>query len=271
MLPFLGGLSALAAWRLHERLAVQALVAPVEKGVPAKAGAGTMGGAPAGGTAALGAAVGAAGDAQQEGALREAQGALAQSEAALAALRDELREAREQARRAVAHATDRRITATQRHRFLTASEPRPKGPVGITIIEGDAEVKDYAEQLRDLLIAAGYDVSDEFGTINLHGTSLMGLRVGAFSKESAPPHALPLAGSFIDSDIPAVPVINQQVAPGRVDLTVGSNPAAHTEDAEVLPSGPPEPVATPPPKPVPTPSATPGTPISRKKKAAPVS
>ena len=157
--------------------------------------------------------------------------------------REDLKQSEIRARSTAAHAADRKITLAQRQRFLADCKSRPKGPVGMTIIADNQECENYAKLLRNLLVEAGYDVSPEFSTITLHNESLVGLRVGAFSKDTAPEHALPLAASFIDSDIPAFPVVDRRVPAGRVEITVGTNPATAVD--QLPPAAPPTPAATP--------------------------
>lgn len=239
VLPILGGLSAVAAWKLSARVEPIRAAATPKPATPAPAN-------------------------PLPETLRFTQAALREAETALQASREELRTAREQAQRVIAHAADRRITAKQRQHFLETSAKLPKGPISITLVENDAEARQYGEQLQELLDAAGYEVNDEFGAIKLHGKTLVGVRVGAYSNQAAPSHALPLAGCFIDCDIPALPVVNQQVAPGMVDIMVGTNPAAAAaeEDLIVISKS-----ATPaPPHPTPTPVAVEATPKSKSRK-----
>jgi hypothetical protein len=270
-LPILAAISALAAWKLNDRLSRHRLLAAspgdhmwtphsaVDTGAETKK--------------AL---------AQAETVLRKTQDALHKTE-------DELQQTKERAGKAIAAAGQRHITPTQKQRFLAVCRNRPVGAVGISAIDGDPESKAYAEQIRELLEDAGYDVGDELGSIRLRQDTLIGLRVGVYSKESAPSHALPLAANFIDADISAFPVINQRVPTGAVEVTVGTNPAAMNDDApappeptkqpaeEPAPSAPvtlpfavatPVPVPTPMPAPTPVKIATP-IPVSKEKKEKP--
>ncbi len=146
--------------------------------------------------------------------------------------------------------SDRRGGAAARHpasegAFHQGGADRPVGPVGISAIDGDPESKAYAEQIRDLLEDAGYDVGDELGSIRLRQDTLIGLRVGVHSKETAPLHALPLAANFIDADISAFPVINQRVPAGAVEVTIGTNPAAMNDDLPAAPAPAKEPAEEP--------------------------
>jgi len=224
LLPIAAALSATVAWKLHDHLG---------KGAPA----------PSPAVAAVAPPTSVENSTDLQAALRATQAALQRTEAALQQAREDLKASELRTQNAVAHAADRKITPAQRQRFLVASKLRPKGPVGITIIADNPESENYGTLIRKLLVQAGYDVSPEFSTITLHNESLVGLRVGAFSKETAPPHALPLAASLIDSDIPAFPVVDRRVPEGRVEITVGTNPAGAPED--FLPPSPSS--STPPP------------------------
>lgn len=227
-LPILAALAALAAWKLNDRLSRTRL--------PSASGEIHLW------TPNL------ATEAETKKALENArtvliktEDALHKSEDALQKKEAELQETRAQAAKAVAAAGQRHITPNQKQRFLTASANRPVGAVGISAIDGDPESKAYAEQIREMLEDAGYSVGEELGAIRLRKDTLIGLRVGVFSKETAPSHALPLAANFIDADISAFPVINQRVPTGAVEVTVGTNPAAMNDDIP-LPAPAPAPV-----------------------------
>jgi hypothetical protein len=257
-LPILAAISALAAWKLNDRLSRQRPLA----GAPGN----HMWTADLATESATKKAL-----AETETVLRKTQDTLHQTEDVLHHTKDELQQTKgdlqqtkEQAAKAIAAAGQRHITPAQKQRFLSAGAGRPVGPVGVSAIDGDPESKAYAEQIRDLLEDAGYDVGEELGSIRLRRDTLIGLRVGVYSKESAPLHALPLAANFIDADISAFPVINQRVPAGAVEVTVGTNPAAMTDDvpaaparAKPLPEEPAPPLITPPPIATPIPVPTP--------------
>lgn len=249
-LPILAAVSALAAWKLNDRLG---------RLRPPTGASGTHIWTP-----------NLATEDETRRALENARAMLIKTEDTLHKTADtlhkketELQETKEQAAKAVAAAGQRHITPNQKKRFLAASAARPVGPVGISAIDGDAESKAYAEQIRELLEDAGYDVGDELGAIRLRKDTLIGLRVGVYSKETAPSHALPLAATFIDADISAFPVINQRVPSGAVEVTVGTNPAAMNDDLPAAPAAvkplpeDPAPVTPPIATPVPVPAAPP--------------
>jgi hypothetical protein len=237
-LPILAAISALAAWKLNDRLTRQRQAA----------------GSP--GTHLWSSNAPVQVEAETKKALEQAETVLRKTQEALHKTEDELQETKERATKAIAAAGQRHITPAQKQRFLAVSAKREVGPVGISAIDGDPESKAYAEQIRELLEDAGYDVGEELGSIKLRQDTLIGLRVGVYSKETAPAHALPLAANFIDADISAFPVINQRVPPGSVEVTVGTNPAAMNDD---LPAAPPpvnEPANGPAEEPAPAPPAT---------------
>ncbi|HEV7403639.1 MAG TPA: hypothetical protein VGO11_11955 [Chthoniobacteraceae bacterium] len=267
-LPILAAVAALAAWKLNDRLSrrPQLAVSPDRH------------------TWTPNPAV----EAETSNALQAAETVLRKTQDALHKTEDELRQTKQEAAKAIAAAGQRHITPAQKERFIKASRDRPVGPVGISAIENDAESKAYAAQIKELLEDAGYDVGEELGVIRLRQDTLIGLRVGVLSKESAPLHALPLAANFIDADISAFPVINQRIPAGAVEVTVGTNPAAMNDDLPPAPAPAKEPakgpaedpapalpfaVATPARVPAPLPSPTPvkiaTPPDSKEKSGAP--
>jgi hypothetical protein len=245
-LPILAAISALAAWKLNDRLSRHRQLAgspdnhmwtpngPVDIEAETKQ--------------AL---------AQTETALHNTQDRLHYTEDSLRKMQEELQQTKEKASKAIAAAGQRHITPAQKQRFLAVCRNRPVGPVGISAIDGDDESKAYAEQIRDLLEDAGYDAGDVLGSIKLRQDTLIGLRVGVYSKESAPAHALPLAANFIDADISAFPVINQRVPAGAVEVTVGTNPAAMNDDVPATAAPVKEPAKGPAEDPTPVPTVTP--------------
>lgn len=237
-LPILATISALAAWKLNDRLSRYRLPAPM----------------PGNHLWTPNPAV----EAETKQALETAEVVLRKTQETLHKTEDELQKTKESATKAIAAAGQRHVTPHQKERFIKVAADRPVGPVGISAIDGDAESKAYAEEIRDLLEDAGYNVSDQLGAIRLRQDTLIGLRVGVHSKETAPLHALPLAANFIDADISAFPVINQRVPAGAVEVTIGTNPAAMNDDVPVAPAPAKEPAEDPaPPAATPKPSATP--------------
>jgi hypothetical protein len=240
-LPILAAITALAAWKLNDRLRANrqpAISHGSQVALPHSAP-----------------------DAETKQALEAAETVLRKTQDALHKTEDELKETKERATKAIAAAGQRHVTPHQKERFLKVCADRPVGRVAISAIDGDPESKAYAQQIRDLLEDAGYDVGDELGSIRLRQDTLIGLRVGVHSKESAPSHALPLAANFIDADISAFPVINQRVPSGAVEVTVGTNPASMNDDLPAAPPAAKEPAEEPvlPPAFTPKPSATPAT------------
>ena len=238
-LPILAAITALAAWKLNDRLRGIRQPALSHGSQAALASSGP--------------------ETETRKALVNTETVLRQTQEALHKTEDELKETKEHATKAIAAAGQRHVTPHQKERFLKVCADRPVGPVAISAIDGDPESRAYAQQIRDLLEDAGYDVGDDLGSIRLRQDTLIGLRVGVHSKESAPSHALPLAANFIDADISAFPVINQHVPSGAVEVTVGTNPAAMNDD---LPAAPPAgepaaPIFTPKPSATPTVAPTP--------------
>lgn len=134
----------------------------------------------------------------------------------------ELQEARARAEDALARQQGRTITVQQREAFLAAATLKPKGPVTVIPLMGNAESTQYGQQLADLLRAAGYKV--ELGGMMPMDSTPTGTGLTVRRGERYPPHTDGLEAAFREAGIPVGRGFNGLQNPNTLGLVVGAKP-----------------------------------------------
>jgi hypothetical protein len=154
---------------------------------------------------------------------------------------DELKDARDAVRQAqvtAAEATARdaqerstRLAEQQKPRQLAAQEAAllrqalaniPKGEVVITAAMADAESERFAQQIYDLLLAAGW--TPKGVDLSMWMPTPTGIFVAVRDGQSPPPHAGPLQAALQRAGVTAPGVVVPDTAEGTVEIRVGVKP-----------------------------------------------
>ncbi len=115
----------------------------------------------------------------------------------------------------------RTLSSEQRAKLIDALSRIPKGPVEFLHVEGDHEAFDFAEQVRDVLQKAGWDVGER--TIML-GVNVVGTLIVVHDAQSAPPYAGALQKAFASASLDLVGTLDGKLPQSRVRIIVGHKP-----------------------------------------------
>jgi hypothetical protein len=134
----------------------------------------------------------------------------------------QLQEARERVDDALAKQQARIITAQQREAFLATAINKPKGPITVIPLTGNLESNQYAQQLADLLMAAGYKV--EMSSMLPMDSLPTGTGLTVKRGEHYPPHTDGLEAAFGLAGIPVGRGFNGLQNDNTLGLVVGAKP-----------------------------------------------
>ena len=115
----------------------------------------------------------------------------------------------------------RSITPEQTQSFIAELSAIPKGKVVVYIYNQDAEIAQYANQIKSVLTSAGFDTSKIVGVAIGSSFTPTGVIMVVKSKDNLPPFALPLQIAFTHIGIEAKGAIDPGLTEGDIKIVVG--------------------------------------------------
>ena len=116
---------------------------------------------------------------------------------------------------------NRVILREQQDAFVSSLANAPKGKAIVCIFNQDAEIETYANQVRDMVTAAGYDSEDRVEPDIGSKSSPVGIFILIKDASAQPPFAGPLQRAFKKIGIDAQGDVDPSVPDGVVKIVVG--------------------------------------------------
>jgi hypothetical protein len=121
--------------------------------------------------------------------------------------------------------TPRTISESQRTRFIEALKAAPKGKVSVwSFMNADPGTIQYANQVRDMVVAAGFDSGIMVGMSMGGGPIPVGSGIAVRAETNQPPFAGAVQRAFADVDIPLQGVVDHKVPSDEVRVIIGLKP-----------------------------------------------
>lgn len=118
----------------------------------------------------------------------------------------------------------RRISAAQRARLVSILSHAPKGKVFLICVLGDREGKTFANDINEVMKAAGWPGDDDLKQQIFSGGGPVGIAIIVRDAKTAPAYAGALQQAFFSVGIPLAGVENPELEEGRINLIVGAKP-----------------------------------------------
>ena len=152
--------------------------------------------------------------------LIETEGRLAQAQKAADDASAQVKQLEEKQRQRV-------ITAAQKAAFITATAHTPKGPIAVEILLGGPECLAYADQIREMVAAAGFESGAKVGQGLAGPPSAQGIIMWARDGSKLPPFTGDVLNALVaiglDLQTHADPN-NQHIPEKGLLITVGTKP-----------------------------------------------
>ena len=138
----------------------------------------------------------------------------------VAALNDEAAKARLRVAELETKLRHRQIRSEDRQKFVALLANAPKGKVEVTFSMGAGdEIADYAEQIRRMIGAAGYDVGRACGFVQAPIPKVMG--IGVWNATNQPPFAGQMQAALKAIGIDTIGYVNSRLRTNQVQVFVG--------------------------------------------------
>jgi len=115
----------------------------------------------------------------------------------------------------------REITEAQRTTFIDELSDAPKAPLPVIICEDNPEIRSYADQIRVMLVLAGYDAGEAVKTNPTTSVSPVGVTIVVKDPARAPRVAGAIQNAFNSIGIVALGAKDDNFAVNQVAVVVG--------------------------------------------------
>lgn len=117
----------------------------------------------------------------------------------------------------------RTLSDDARRHMLDSLRTVPKGSVTVTAIMSNPEAENFASQIRDALIKAGWSVGGVNAVLMMPAPP--GVLIRVVSLQSLPPHAVGIQNALKAAGIDAPGLANSKMKADDVDILVGFKPS----------------------------------------------
>ena len=136
-----------------------------------------------------------------------------------------IEEARSLAKKLEERQTPRSISVEQRKKFIEALAAVPKGKIAVhSFMNADPGTIQYANQVRELVIAAGFDSGVMVGMSLGGGPIPVGAGIAVKDPNAPPPFAVAVQQAFADAQIPLQGLVDPSLPPDEVRVIIGLKP-----------------------------------------------
>jgi hypothetical protein len=119
----------------------------------------------------------------------------------------------------------RAVTQEQRAKFLAAVKDIPKGKLSVySFMNADPGTIQYANQIRDMIVAAGFESGVMVGMSMGGGPIPVGAAIAVKDDASQPPFAGPVQRALSDAGIPLSGIVDPSLPADEVKIIVGLKP-----------------------------------------------
>lgn len=119
----------------------------------------------------------------------------------------------------------RTITPEQRATFLAGMKDVPKGKLGVySFMNADSGTVQFANQIREMIVAAGFDSGIMVGMSMGGGPIPVGAAIAVHDGASQPAFARPVQHAFDAAGIPLAGIVDQSIPAHEVRVIVGLKP-----------------------------------------------
>jgi len=134
-------------------------------------------------------------------------------------------DARTRARNAEERLTPRSVSQSQRAKFIEAVKNVPKGKLSVySFMSADPGTIQYANQVRDMVVAAGFDSGIMVGMSIGGGQIPVGAAIAVKDAKSQPAFAGDVQRAFAEAGIPLGGMIDATVPTDEVKIVIGLKP-----------------------------------------------
>ena len=121
--------------------------------------------------------------------------------------------------------TPRSVSAEQRTKFVTALRNAPKGKLSVySFMNADTGTIQYANQIREMVVAAGYDSGVMVGMSIGGGPIPVGAAIAVRDPAIPPPFAGQVQRALADSGLPMKGITDSSAHPDEVKIIIGLKP-----------------------------------------------